>query len=248
MAPSATLSHLHRPDGSATYTHNGYCIIGAVNGPIEVLRRDELAEEATVEVNVRMAVGVGSPKERHLETVLTNTLRGIILTRRMPRCLVQITLQVHSSAEEHTSLGSKFNSNLLLLPHLLHTSLLSLLSASIPLSTTLTSSLVATTPTSPGPVISPTAQSFLRHPPTALHVFTFSGDRKLLLSESEGTFDHEQWDEACEAAEEVCCKVSGGVEIGEGMEVEGVDENLEEWLRRVVREKVEGEQRWKGAS
>lgn len=60
MAPEAVLSHLHRADGSATYTHNEYCIIGAVNGPIEVLRRDEMPEEATVEVNVRPAVGVGS--------------------------------------------------------------------------------------------------------------------------------------------------------------------------------------------
>jgi hypothetical protein len=60
MAPEAVLSHLHRADGSATYAHSGYCIIGAVNGPIEVLRRDEMPEEATVEVNVRPAVGVGS--------------------------------------------------------------------------------------------------------------------------------------------------------------------------------------------
>lgn len=60
MAPEAVLSHLHRADGSATYSHNGYCIIGAVNGPIEVLRKDELAQEATLEVNVRMASGPGS--------------------------------------------------------------------------------------------------------------------------------------------------------------------------------------------
>jgi len=60
MAPAAVLSHLHRADGSATYSNNGYTIIGAVNGPIDVQRRDELPEEATVEVNLRMAVGVGS--------------------------------------------------------------------------------------------------------------------------------------------------------------------------------------------
>jgi len=60
VAPDVTLTHLHRADGSATYTHNGYSIIGAVNGPIEVQRRDEMPEEATIEVNVRPAVGVGS--------------------------------------------------------------------------------------------------------------------------------------------------------------------------------------------
>lgn len=60
VAPTVTLTHLNRADGSATYTHNGYSIIGAVNGPIDVQRRDELPEEAAIEVNIRPAMGVGS--------------------------------------------------------------------------------------------------------------------------------------------------------------------------------------------
>lgn len=57
--PLATLLHLHRADGSATFSQNGYTVIGAVNGPIEVQRRDELPEEAAVDVIVRPAAGVG---------------------------------------------------------------------------------------------------------------------------------------------------------------------------------------------
>ena len=57
--PSVTLSHLYRADGSATFSQNGYTVIGAVNGPIEVQRRDELPEEAAVDVIVRPAAGVG---------------------------------------------------------------------------------------------------------------------------------------------------------------------------------------------
>jgi exosome complex component RRP46 len=57
--PSAILSHLHRTDGSATFSQNGYTIICAVNGPIEVTRRDELPEEADIDVIVRPASGVG---------------------------------------------------------------------------------------------------------------------------------------------------------------------------------------------
>lgn len=57
--PAATLSNLHRADGSATYSQNGYTVIGAVNGPIEVQRRDELPEEAAVDIIVRPAAGVG---------------------------------------------------------------------------------------------------------------------------------------------------------------------------------------------
>lgn len=57
---TAELGSLSRADGSATYSADGYTIIGAVNGPIEVQRRDELPEEAAIEVNIRPAVGVGS--------------------------------------------------------------------------------------------------------------------------------------------------------------------------------------------
>jgi len=57
--PEALLSHLHSADGSATFSYAGYTIVGAVNGPIEAQRRDELPEEALVDVVVRPAAGVG---------------------------------------------------------------------------------------------------------------------------------------------------------------------------------------------
>lgn len=56
---NSTLSPLHRADGSAEHSQNGYSVIAAVNGPIEVQRRDELPEEAAVDVAVRPATGVG---------------------------------------------------------------------------------------------------------------------------------------------------------------------------------------------
>ncbi|KAH4212027.1 hypothetical protein HBI24_100740 [Parastagonospora nodorum] len=248
VVPEVTLTHLNRADGSATYTHNGFSIIGAVNGPIEVLRRDEMPEEATIEVNVRPAVGVGSPRERHLETLLHNTLRSIILTRLIPRTLVQLTLQVRSLPEEDAMTG--ISSTLTILPHLLHTALLSLLSASIPLSTTLTSVLVAL-PASSTPLLSPTANELLRAKPIkSVHVFAFSGDGRLLLNESDGSFSYEEWEEACEMAEDVCCREEeGGVSLGgDSMDVDGQIENLDKWLREVVRRKVEWEQRWKNGT
>ncbi|KAF2659627.1 hypothetical protein K491DRAFT_775342 [Lophiostoma macrostomum CBS 122681] len=250
MAPEALLSPLHRADGSATYTHNRYSILGAVNGPIEVQRRDEMPEEATIEVNVRPAVGVGSPKERHLETLLHSTLRSIILVRSIPRTLVQITLQIRSLPEEDAMLG--VNTSLLILPHLLHTALLALLFSSVPLRAIVTSVLVAIPFTKgAGPLLAPSAKELMRAKPfKSIHVFAFSGDRKMLLNESDGVFGFEEWDEACEMAEEVCCKEEGGVGLGEGMEVDGqsATENLEQWLREVVKSKVEREQRWRVAT
>ena len=54
-----TLSTLERADGSVISTRDGYTITAAVNGPIEVQRRDELPEAAVVDVFVRPAAGVG---------------------------------------------------------------------------------------------------------------------------------------------------------------------------------------------
>lgn len=52
-------SPLERADGSISYSCCGYSIIAAVHGPIEVQRRDELAEAAVIEVVVRPAIGIG---------------------------------------------------------------------------------------------------------------------------------------------------------------------------------------------
>ncbi|USP81983.1 Exosome complex component RRP46 [Curvularia clavata] len=257
VAPTVILTHLNRADGSATYTHLGYSIIGAVNGPIEVQRRDELPEEAAIEVNVRPATGVGSPRERHLETLVHNTLRSIILMQSIPRTLVQITLQVRSLPEEDST--ARVNTSLSLLPHLLHTALLALLSASIPLRTTFTSILIAQPASSSPPLVSPTANQLLRAKPIrSVHVFAFSGDRKMLLSESEGDFSYEEWNEVCQTGEEACCGEDddddeGGIKLdveGEAMDVdvEIEPENLDKWLRSVVKRKVEHEQRWKSAT
>lgn len=57
--PSTTLAPLDRADGSAAYSHNGFSIVGGVNGPVEVQRRDELPEETAIDVVVRPVAGVG---------------------------------------------------------------------------------------------------------------------------------------------------------------------------------------------
>ena len=120
-----TLSPLHRADGSATFTNNGYSVIAAVNGPIEVQRRDELPEEAAIDVAIRPAAGVGGKdrcdskydpsimlltyitgvRERHLESILQSTLRHVILMSAHPRTLIQVTLQIVSSKEGSFNAG-----------------------------------------------------------------------------------------------------------------------------------------------
>ena len=72
----ASLSGLQGADGSSTCECNGYTVIGSVNGPIEVQRRDALPEEAAIEVNVRPAVGVGSMIALLITRMLTHISRS----------------------------------------------------------------------------------------------------------------------------------------------------------------------------
>jgi ribonuclease PH len=125
--PSADISVLHRADGSAQYSAAGYTVVAAVNGPLEVGRRDELPQHAALEVNVRPSVGVGSelpfpqlsnnppliftftgPKERHLESLIHSTLRDIVLTHMHPRTLIQLTLQIVNTPEQENTVPASF--------------------------------------------------------------------------------------------------------------------------------------------
>jgi exosome complex component RRP46 len=56
---------LNRADGSVVYEEHGYSVIAAVNGPLEVLRRDELSQEATIEVILRPAIGAGGERSHN---------------------------------------------------------------------------------------------------------------------------------------------------------------------------------------
>ncbi|KAI9813434.1 MAG: exosome non-catalytic core subunit rrp46 [Pycnora praestabilis] len=260
--PSAELSLLDRPEGSATYSQNGYSIVCAVNGPIEVQRRDELPEEAAVDVVLRPAVGVGGTRERHLESILHSTLRHIILVQNHPRTLIQITLQVTSTPENDSASTKDAQSSsamkrqahnklqvLPMLPSLLQASLLALLSASIPLSMTLTSTLIAIA--SSGNVLQdPTPQQLQQASST--HVLAFSSHGDLLVAESDGSFNMDTWEQVYDLAERVC---RGQVDEDEDedsdedqdvrMETDERNRGLEGFVRGVMQEKVVKDQRWK---
>ncbi|KAJ9658544.1 exosome non-catalytic core subunit rrp46 [Coniosporium apollinis] len=251
-ARKTILNPLRRPDGSATHSQNGYTVIGAVNGPIEVQRRDEIPDEAAIEVNVRPATGVGSPKERHIEHILTALLRHIILTHDYPRTLIQLTLQILSVPATHSTLPS--SSSLPILPALINTAYATLLAGSIRLSTTLTAVLVAVPkrsgkgeekimvvdpdPEEGGSELEAVAQK------GSLHVFAFDGRGEAVLVHSEGKFEIEEWEQACEAARGVCIGISE--DGADAMEVEGEKENMVEGLRELVKGEVEKESRWRG--
>ncbi|KAI9705779.1 MAG: exosome non-catalytic core subunit rrp46 [Bogoriella megaspora] len=229
----ASLSNLEGADGSAQYSQDGFVVIGAVNGPIEVQRRDELPEEAAIEVNVRPAVGVGSPSERHLETLLQSFLRPVILVENFPRTLIQVTLQVLSVPELQYS-------PLAILPALLQASLLALLSASIPLQTTYTTAAIRLSQA--GEVLT-ISKLKTQTTPGSFHVFAFTSQGDLLLTQSEGSFTIDDWHKAYSVAEERCR--GKDLDPDSDMVVDEYGISLQDQVRKSVQDGVEISRRWK---
>ncbi|KAI1818445.1 hypothetical protein GGS20DRAFT_289631 [Poronia punctata] len=247
--PEALLSHLHKTDGSATYSYAGYTVIGAVNGPIEAQKRDELPEEAILDVIVRPAAGVGGTRERHLESLIQSTLRQIILTNNFPRTVIQVILQI-TLMPENEYVNAKLtqsNLNLPVIPALLQTAIMSLLSASIPMTSTLTSTSLAIilrdgnreTILDPTPLQIEQSESF--------HVLAFTSRDELVLAESEGTFTINQWDDVYNAAYSQCCTtVSTGdpdISMSEGSTTAGPD--MKRFIRSTIEQQTSSDLYWK---
>ncbi|KAM3086598.1 exosome non-catalytic core subunit rrp46 [Clarireedia jacksonii] len=243
--PTVLLSPLPRADGSAEFSQNGYTVLGAVNGPIEVQRRDELPEEAAIDVIVRPAAGVGGTRERHLEAILQSTLRQIIHIHNFPRTLIQITLQITNTPENYNAWSKlvQASSNLPLLPALLQTSVLTLLSASIPLSMTMTSVLLALNDTETGRSIIENPTPLQCQDATSIHIFAFTSHGDLLVAESEGPFELDDWEEVFDHAKRLCCDGKSG---DDDVMEEDKGSNLMMFVKSAVQEKVANDLHWKG--
>ncbi|KAM0564089.1 hypothetical protein ACHAPJ_000298 [Fusarium lateritium] len=244
--PAAELSHLAKADGSATFSYGGYAVIAAVNGPVEAQRRDENAFEALVDVIVRPAAGVGGTRERQLESIMQAALRQLIPVRDFPRCVIQITLQV-AETPENAYVNAKLvqaQLNLPIIPALLHSAILGLLSAAVPLKAIGAATLLAI----PGEegrdiIVDPTAVD-IDHA-KSVHVLSFTSHDELLLSESEGAFSADEWTKVLQLGQRICCEHQqpGFDTAMSGDDVES--KSMRQFIRSVMEAKVTEDLYWK---
>ena len=237
MVPQITTSTLNRADGSATYTDSLFSVLAAVNGPVEVSRRDELPEEATIEVNIRPGSGVGGPRERWLETVLHSLLRSIVLVHLHPRTLVQVTLQV---VREPGIKFTKGRGEVAILPTLANAAFLALVDGGLPLETTMNAALVAVNK-SGAVVVEPGAKDL--ETCQSVHAMAFGAQGGMLLGESTGRFDLSVWDAVADKALERC--TAAFASKGEDEAMANGDVEQEPWLRQAMEEKVRDANAWR---
>ncbi len=236
MSPSLALHPLVRADGSATFTSNLYTVLAAANGPVEVSRRDELPEEAAIEVNIRPSSGVGGPRERWMESVITSLLRSLLLVHLHPRMLVQVTLQITAEPSIKLKRGV---ADVALLPTLANAAFAALVDGGLPLERTMVAALAVVREGEV--VVEPTEKDLVGC--QSVHAMAYSMKGEMLLTESTGRFDLELWEDVSERLRETTMAAMAKAGEDEGME--GGAEKGEPWLRHALKENVVKANAWR---
>ncbi len=239
--PTITLHPLTRPDGSATYIHapTNTTILCGVNFPIEAPARFSLPEECYIEVNIRPAAGVGQVRERHLETLVADTLRAVILGEMYPRCMLQLTLQVISDGAK----GGQGESYLPLLAGLVNAAVSGCLDAGVGMRGTVGAVTLVVTRNDEAKVAESAAELKAAR---SMHVLAFNSERELVLVESEGRCSLEEWEEVEELGRRTCLgKRPGRGSDDVDMEVEGDTKAMQDVLRAAVETRVMADERWR---
>lgn len=226
MGPEIVQHPLARADGSTIFSDGLYTILVGVNGPVEVQRRDELPEEAAVEVNLRPSFGVGGPRERWLETVIQSVLENVLLVHLHPRTLFQITFQVTRQPEAKLR---KTAGDVSILPTLLNAAFIALVDGGLPLGTTMSAALAIVG--ADGEVI---------HRPNekdiagckSIHAMAYDMEGEQLLDQSSGSFDMEVWEKVEAVTKRACAAAIASA--GEDAAMTNGNAEEDRWLMQTV--------------
>lgn len=175
-------------------------------------------------------------REKYLESRLLSALKPLILRSNHPRTLIQIIVQVVQSAKTDESAST----TLLLLAPAMNAAVLALLDAGVPLKSVLAATIVAFLKGRGGVVVEPGVEDLKIAEST--HVLAFTSAGHLGFVESEGEFEYEDFERAVEAGRLVCSARQTGIE--DDMETDA-EQGVGEVIRKVVREKIEKDLRWR---
>ncbi|KAI5966176.1 RRP46 [Candida pseudojiufengensis] len=93
MSFQVNTSILDNADGSAELKLNNTKTIVSINGPIDPKPRQELPQQASLEIIIRPAIGLSTTREKLLEDKIRSLLQSIIIRFKYPRQLIQIVIQ-----------------------------------------------------------------------------------------------------------------------------------------------------------
>lgn len=236
MAPHLTPHPLHRAHGSTLLTTPLTTILASINGPLEPSRRDELPSTTYLEISLRPASGVPSPREKWLESIVGGVLRSVILGQMLPRTMVQIVLQVVSEGKMRRQLR-----DVAVLPALVNAAFAALVDCGLPLGRTVVAGL-AVVRGSGEVVVDPSTVEDLRGC-RSVHAMGFDGRGEVVMEVSEGVFGVEVWEEVGGRLRAWCLSA---IERKEGDEAMGDGEVEDEgWLRKALEENVRRGTAWR---
>ncbi|CZT17126.1 related to RRP46 protein, involved in rRNA processing [Ramularia collo-cygni] len=236
MGPQIIQHPLTRADGSTAFSSELYTVLAGVNGPVEVQRRDELPEEAAIEVNLRPASGVGGPRERWLENVLQSALKSILLVHMHPRTLIQVTLQI---TKEPAVKFQRTTSDIAMLPTLLNAAFSALVDGALPLASTI-STFLAVVAEDGTVVLSPQEEQIIGS--KSIHAMAFDHHGAQILDESSGEFTTGIWGTVFETTKQACAAAISrtGDEAMSNADVEEVT-----WLRQKLEQEARLADAWR---
>ena len=237
MSPELATHPLVRADGSATFSSNLFTVLAAANGPVEVQRRDELPEEAAIEVNIRPSSGLGGPREKWLESIIASLLRSVLLVHMHPRTLIQVTLQV---TKEPALKMKKWVCDAAIVPVLANAAFLALVDGALPLERTMIVGFAAVTKDG-DVVIDPSEKVVMGC--RSVHAMAYTAQGELLLDESAGDFDLQQRHEVAELLKKT--SVAAIAPAGEDDSMVNSNAEATPWLRQALEENVRDAGAWR---
>lgn len=136
--------------------------------------------------------------------------------------------------------------NLLIIPALLQTAVLALLSAAVPMRATATSAVAAFSLSEGKPQITMDPSPREADKSRSIHVLAFTSFGELLLAESEGDFTMNEWDQVYETSRSVCCGAAGGNATHAVLdEAQQSGPDMRQFVRSAAESKVAADLYWK---